>query len=730
MNEKLVRPDSNEDARIARAIASDPEAAPEMSASTPGIVRHPSQPNVGPSNPLLTPWTGPFAAPPFAAIQPEHFRPAFDAALAEKRAEIAAIAVDPEPVSFANTIEALERSGAALDRVAAVLFNLAGAHSNDALEAIERDIAPVLARASSEIYLNGALFARIEALRAAGESLGLDPEQARVLLLYHTAFVRNGAALAPEARARFAAIDERLASLGARFGQNVLVDERDYRLALETPEDEAGLPDSLLDAAATSAAERDLPGRVVTLSRSSIEPFLQFSARRDLREKAFRAWAARGEHDGPTDNRAIAAEMVRLRAEQARLLGFASYAHFRLDDTMAKTPAAALDLLHSVWAPARAQALRDQAALQELVAEEGGNFPLAPWDWRYYAEMRRKALFDLDESEIKPYLSLDRIIEAAFHVANRLFGLSFAERRDVELYHPDARCCTVTGRDGKDVALFIGDYFARPSKRSGAWMSAFREQRKLDGAVTPIIVNVMNFAKAPAGEACLLSFDDARTLFHEFGHALHGMMSDVTYPLISGTNVARDFVEFRSQLYEHWLERPEILRRFAVHHRTGEPMPEALLRRLLAARRFNQGFATVEFAASALVDLDLHLQDAETVDVVAFEANALEKLGMPAAIGMRHRTPHFQHIFAGSGYSAGYYSYLWSEILDADGFEAFEESGDIFDSALAAKLRDYVYAAGNRRTPEEAYAGFRGRAPNGEALLRKRGLADPARGPA
>jgi peptidyl-dipeptidase Dcp len=676
-------------------------------------------------NPLLSPWNGPFAAPPFELIRPEHFMPAFDIALAETRAEIAAIAGDPQKPSFANTIEALERSGRTLDRVAAVFFNLSGADSNDALETIERDIAPILSRASSEIYLNAALFARIAALQAEQGGPGLDAEQARVLKLRHIAFLRNGAALGAEAKARLAEIDERLATLGTQFGQNVLADEKAYMLALETPEDRAGLPDSLLGAAAETASARGLPGRHgITLSRSSIEPFLQFSTRRDLREKAFRAWIARGENDGASDNRAVMAETVRLRAERARLLGFDSYAHFRLDDTMAKTPQAALDLLHKVWTPARAQALREGEALQGLIAGEGGNFRLAPWDWRHYAEKKRKALFDLDEGEIKPYLQLDKMIEAAFYVANRLFGLSFTERKDIALYHPDARGWTVTGRDGEEIALFIGDYFARPSKRSGAWMSAFRDQHKLDGAVLPIVVNVMNFAKAGAGEACLLSFDDARTLFHEFGHGLHGMLSDVTYPLLSGTNVARDFVEFPSQLYEHWLERPEILRRFALHHHTSEPMPEALLQRLLRARQFNQGFATVEFTASALVDLDLHLEAApDTIDVVAFERNELEKLGMPDAIAMRHRTPHFQHIFAGAGYSAGYYSYLWSEILDADGFEAFEESGDIFDPALAKRLRDYVYAAGNSREPDAAYAAFRGRAPGTGALLRKRGLA-------
>jgi peptidyl-dipeptidase Dcp len=689
-----------------------------------------NKPLAVPANPLLEAWTGPFGAPPFDRLRPEHFMPAFESAIDRKRTRVAAIAADAEPASFANTVEALERSGRELDRVASVFFNLAGADSNDALEAIERDMAPILSRLSSEIFLDPALFRRIDALHSTLEGLGLTPEQARVLRLYHIAFLRNGAGLDAPDKARLAEIDERLATLGAQFGQNVLADEKAYVLPLQTAGDLAALSASLLAAAAETAAQRGSAGsHAITLSRSSIEPFLQFSARRDLREKAFRAWTARGENDGATDNRGIAAETVRLRAERAKILGFSSYAHFRLDDTMAKTPEAALGLLRSVWTPARAQALREQEALQAMIAQEGGNFQLAPWDWRYYAEKRRKALFDLDESETKPYLQLDTMIEAAFYVAQRLFGLRFQERTDIHLYHPDARCWTVTDAGGKEIALFIGDYFARPSKHSGAWMSAFRDQEKLDGAVSPIVVNVMNFAKAAAGEASLLSFDDARTLFHEFGHGLHGMLSDVTYPFISGTSVARDFVEFPSQLYEHWLERPEILRRFAVHYRTGEPMPEELLQRLLVARRFNQGFATVEFTASALVDLDLHLQaDPQAIDVVAFEKKELEKLGMPEAITMRHRPPHFQHIFAGSGYSAGYYSYLWSEILDSDGFEAFEEAGDIFAPELAARLRDYVYAAGNSRPPEAAYAGFRGRAPLPGALLRKRGLAEAGSG--
>ncbi|MGH6837710.1 MAG: M3 family metallopeptidase [Methylocella sp.] len=683
-------------------------------------------------NPLLEPWTGPCGAPPFDRLKPIHFKQAFEIALGLAQAEVAAIAADPIPPSFKNTIEALERSGLDLTRIRLVFFHLARADADDEIEAIEREIAPKLARHCSEIFLNDALFERVDALYARREILGLDAEQARVLERYHIAFLRNGGGLPDATKTRLAAIEERLATLATKFGQNVLADERAYMLVLADRDDLAGLPASLVATAARTAEDRGLPGtHGIALSRSSIEPFLQFSARRDLREKAFAAWAQRGESGGLTDNRAIASEMVRLRAERARLLGFASYAHFRLADTMAKTPQAALGLLQSVWAPALARALREEEALQAIAGSEGDNFKLAPWDWRYYAEKRRKAEFDIDEAEIKPYLQLDKMIAAAFFTANRLFGLSFSEREDVPLHHPDARSWTVMGRNGREIALFIGDYFARPSKRSGAWMSSFREQQKLDGEVRPIVVNVLNFAKAVEGQACLLSFDDAHTLFHEFGHALHGMLSDVTYPLISGTNVAPDFVEFPSQLYEHWLEQPEVLRRFALHHETNEPIPEALLQNLLAARQFNQGFATVEYAASALVDLALHLEsDADEIDIVGFEQKQLDKLGMPASIAIRHRTPHFQHVFSGDSYAAGYYSYLWSEVLDADGFEAFGERGDIFDPTLANKLHDYVYAAGYRSDPEEAYRAFRGRAANPGALLRKRGLAGAPRGEA
>ncbi len=680
------------------------------------------------ANPLLSPWTGPFEAPPFDAIAPGHFRPAFDEALAENAAEIAAIAGAVEAPTFANTIEAMERAGAKLDKVCAVFFNLSGSDTNDALQAIERDMSPILSRHSSAIYLNAALFARIDDLWGRRDALGLAGEQARVLERYHTRFSRAGGGLPEEDKARLAAISERLAMLGTTFGQNLLADEKAYELVLDGTADLAGLPPALVDAAAAAAEARGHAGRhVITLSRSSIEPFLQYSSRRDLREQAFRAWAKRGENGGATDNRAIAAETVALRAERARLLGYESFAAYRLADAMAKTPDNARALLRSVWEPAVARARREEHALQALAADEGGNFAVEPWDWRYLAEKRRKAAFDLDEGLVKPYFQLDRMIEAAFHTATRLFGVTFEPRADVPLYHPDARAWAVKDAAGRPIALFIGDYFARPSKRSGAWMSGFRSQEKLDGVVLPIVVNVMNFAKAPRGEASLLSFDDARTLFHEFGHGLHGMLSDVVYPSLSGTSVPRDFVEFPSQLYEHWLEQPELLRRFAVHKDTGEAIPDALLERLLAARNFNQGFATVEYTASALVDLDLHASATESpLDVVAFETATLAKLGMPHGIVMRHRTPHFQHVFAGDGYSAAYYSYMWSEVLDADGFDAFVEAGDIFDPATAARLRDHVYAAGNRVDPAAAYEAFRGRAPSPDALLKKRGLVGEA----
>jgi peptidyl-dipeptidase Dcp len=675
-------------------------------------------------NPLLAEWAGALELPPFEAIRPGHFRPAFDRTLADHRAEIDAIAENPAPADFENTIAALERSGRALERVASVFFVLAGADTSDEIETIERDISPLLARHNNALYLNHALYSRIAELYAGREALSLDAEQARVLERYHTRFVRSGAALERPAQDRLAAINERLASLGTQFGQNVLADEKSFTMVLEEG-DLVGLPEFARAAARAAADERGHSGKyAITLARSSIETFLQFSSRRDLREKAFQAWIARGENGGTTDNRALIAEMVVLRAERAKLLGFANFADYRLDDQMAKTPTAARKLLDEVWGRALTKAAVERDALQAMIAEEGGNFALASHDWRYYTEKLRKARYDLDEAEIKPYFQLDKMIEAALETARRLFGLSF-KPVDATLYHPDARAWKVTDAQGRHVALFIGDYFARRSKHSGAWMTSLRDQEKLTGNIRPIVLNICNFSKPAAGQPALLSFDDARTLFHEFGHALHGMLSDVTYPLLAGTAVPSDFVELPSQLYEHWLEVPEVLQKYALHARTGEPMPKALLDRLLATRTFNQGFATVEYTACALVDLDLHSQsDAKALDVTAFERKDLERIAMPPEIVMRHRLPHFQHLFSGGGYAAGYYSYMWSEVLDADAFAAFEEAGDAFDPATAKRLRDYVYSAGNRRDPADAYKAFRGRLPTVDALLKKRGLAD------
>ncbi|MGB6967120.1 MAG: M3 family metallopeptidase [Xanthobacteraceae bacterium] len=680
-------------------------------------------------NVFFAAWATPDGVPSFDAIGPEQFRPAYARALAEHTAEVAAIAANPEPPTFDNTIAPMERSGRALDRVGNVFHLLAGAHTNDALLEIEREVAPQLARHWNAINTNAVLFKRIDTLMQDAEKLDLTAEQKRVIERYHTGFRRAGAALGAPAKKRVAEIIERLAAVGTSFSQNVLADEQSFTLRL-TESELTGLPDFMREAMKAEARDRGLDGYVVTLSRSSVEPFLQFSDRRDLREKIFRGFVMRGDNGGATDNKANIAEMVRLRAERAKLLGYENFAHYRLDDAMAKTPVAARNLLETVWAPARARALADRDAMQQLIAQEGSNFRLEAWDWRYYAEKLRHKLCDFDEGVIKPYLSLDNLIEATFYTAQRLFGLWFTPRPDVPTWHPDVRVWEVKDSGGKQIGLFFGDYFARASKRSGAWMTSIRDQEKLAGDIRPLIVNVCNFTKAPGGEPTLLSFEDARTLFHEFGHALHGLLSSVTYPSISGTSVATDFVELPSQLYEHWLEQPYVLRRFARHYQTGEAMPEELLQRLIAARNFNKGFGTVEYIASAMVDLDFHslTSDADikaAADVDTFEADALEHIAMPQEIVMRHRSPHFAHIFSGGGYASAYYSYMWSEVLDADAFAAFEETGDIFDAATAKRLHDTIYAAGGSQDPADAYKAFRGRLPSADALLRKRGFAEP-----
>jgi peptidyl-dipeptidase Dcp len=671
-------------------------------------------------NPFFEPWTTPFGLPPFDRIRPEHFPPAFDRGMEEHRAEIAAIAGASEAPSFANTIEAMERSGRLLTRVSRTFFNLNGSNTNDALEGIARDYAPRLAEHHMAIALDPALFARIADLHERRQELRLDPDQARLLERTHLGFLRSGATLAPEQKVRMAALSARLATLHTLFGQNVLHDEKTWQLVLEE-RDLEGLPPFVRAAAANAAAERGFAGRYVfTLARSSVEPFLTFSARRDLRQTVHEAWTERGAHEGPHDNRPLIREILALRAEQARLLGHDNYAAYRLEDTMAKEIAAADKLLRQVWEPAKRKAAAERDELQALARAEGANATIAPWDWRYYAEKVRHAQYDIDDAEVKPYFVLDNMVRAAFDTAGRLFGLSFTPRSDLPLYHSDVRAYEVRDAEGRPVGLFLHDNFARLGKRSGAWMGSYRDQESLDGGVMPIVVNNNNFAK---GEPTLLSFDEAETLFHEFGHGLHGLLSRVRYPSQSGTAVRRDFVEFPSQIYEHWMSAPETLRRFAVHYRTGEPMPEELTRRLLAARHFNQGFAAVEYTAAAFLDLAFHTAAAEAIDVDRLEREVLARIGMPEEIALRHRPAHFQHLFSGNGYAAGYYAYLWAEALDADGFDAFTEAGDVFDPALARRL-GVIYAAGDTRDPMELYVAFRGRPPEIDALLRHRGLAD------
>mmetsp|Transcript_22989 Transcript_22989/g.38799 ORF Transcript_22989/g.38799 Transcript_22989/m.38799 type:complete len:671 (-) Transcript_22989:1580-3592(-) len=668
------------------------------------------------TNVLLQDWDTPFQIAPFDAISDDDFAPALDVALANHRAEIDAITNTADPATFANTIEALEAAGTDLDKVLGPFFSMAGADSNPAREALQRDFSPKLAAHFAEISGNSALYQRVADVWAQRETQGLTDEQARVLMLTHRGFVRSGAALKGADEDRIKVIKGRLAELGTQFTQNLLADERSWFMAL-AEEDLAGLPPFVIDAARAAGVEKDAGGPVVTLSRSLITPFLQFSTRRDLREKAYKAWAARGANGGETDNRAIAAKILSLRAERATLLGYNSFADYKLETEMAKTPAAVRDLLMAVWEPAKTRAETDAQALEAMMRADGVNGPLEPWDWRYYSEKRRKELHDLDEAELKPYFQLDRMIEASFACATRLFGLNF-KPLDVPLYHPDCRAWEVT-RDGEHIAVFIGDYFARGSKRSGAWCSAMRAQAKFPKPQTPVVINVCNFAK---GDPALLSYDDARTLFHEFGHALHQMLSDVTYESVSGTSVARDFVELPSQLYEHWLDVPEVLREYATHAETGQAMPTALLDNVLAAATYDMGFSTVEYVASAMVDLAFHEGD-PPADPMARQAEILAEMGMPHAIGMRHATPHFAHVFAGDGYSSGYYSYMWSEVMDADAFAAFEEAGGAFDPAKAKALEANILSTGGSADAADLYVAFRGRLPGVEALLKGRGLA-------
>ena len=685
---------------------------------------------VAAATPLNLPWAGPYGGvPPFDRARVVDFAPAVEQAMAEQLVAIDRIAADPAPPTFANTIAAAERAGRPLDRVLTVYGVFCSSLSDEPLQAVERDLAPKLAAFQDRIVQNAGFFRRVAAVHESADEAGLEAEERRAAKVLFTNLVLAGARLAPEEQAELASINEQLASLHTTFAQHVLAEESGPAIVLDDEGDLAGLPEVARRAAAEAAEERGRAGSwAIPNTRSSVEPFLTFSERRDLRERVWRMFVDRGDRGNDTDTKQLVTRILALRGRRAKLLGFPSHAHWRLEDSMAKTPERAIELMEAVWRPAVRRVREEVVDMQAIADAEHAGIRIAPWDYRFYAEKVRQARYDLDEAEVTPYLQLDRLREGMFFVAERLFGLSFAPVTDgsVPVFHPDVRVWEVRRPDGRTAGLWYFDPYARAGKKSGAWMSDYRPQERLDGPVIPIVSNNCNFVKPPPGEPALVSWDDATTLFHEFGHALHGLCSDVTLPSLAGTRVARDYVELPSQLLEHWLSTPEVLGRFAVHCRTGEPIPAELVDRIRRAETFNAGFRTVEFLASAIVDMRLHLAGAEPIDPAAFERTTLEAIGMPAEIVMRHRIPHFSHIFADDGYSAGYYSYLWADTLTADAWEAFTEAGGPWDEAVAERLRRHVLSAGNSIPPEEGYRAFRGRDATIDALMRKRGFAPPA----
>ena len=681
-----------------------------------------TQPN---ENPLLAKWTGQYGGvPPFDRVQVAHFKPALEAAMAENLAEVERIATNTAAPTFENTLAALERAGGALNRVQTIYSIWSSTMNGPEFQIVEREMAPRLAAFADKITQNEQLFRRIEAVYNSADKARWTPEQQRLSWLYYTNFVRAGARLNATAKARLSEINQQLAGLYTRFSQNVLADETDQFLVLKEEAELAGLPQSLRDAAAAAATAKKMPSAwIITNTRSSIDPFLTYSDRRELREKAWRLFVNRGDNGGQRDNNAIITETLQLRAERAKLLGYQTHAHWRLENAMAKTPERAVELMEAVWTPAIARVREEVADMQALARKEGADIKIEPWDYRYYAEKVRKARYDLDQNEVKQYLQLDKLREGMFWVAGELFNFNFTPVENVSVYHPDVRVWEVTDKATKrHIGLWYFDPYARAGKRSGAWMNAYRRQQKLEGQITTIVSNNSNFVKGKPGEPVLISWDDARTLFHEFGHALHGLSSNVTYPALAGTAVARDYVEFPSQLLEHWLSTPQVLQRFALHHQTGKPIPQALVDRIARAATFNEGFATTEYLASALIDMKLHLAGAQKIDPDAFERETLAALGMPSEIVMRHRTPQFLHVFGSDGYSAGYYSYLWSDVLTADAYEAFVEGGGLYDPQVAARLRQHIFSTGNTIDPATSYRAFRGREAKIDALMRKRGF--------
>jgi Zn-dependent oligopeptidases len=677
-------------------------------------------------NPLLAKWEGAYGGfPPFDRVQVALFKPALESAMGEQLVEVDRIAKNTAAPDFENTIVALEHAGSTFDRVNTIYGVWGSTMNGPEFQVVEREMAPRLAAFRDQISQNEALFKRIESVYNSPEKAKLNPEQQRLVWLYYTNFVRSGARLGPEAKARLSQINQELAGLFTKFSQNVLAEEDNQFLALKSEEDLSGLPQSLRDAAAAAAATKKQPGAwVIMNTRSAIDPFLTYSDRRDLREKAWRMFINRGDNGDEHDNNAIITQILQLRAERAKLLGYKTHAHWRLENAMAKTPERAMELMEAVWKPAVARVHEEVRDMQALADKQGAKITIEPWDYRYYMEKVRKEKYDLDQNEVKPYLQLEKLREGIFWVAGELFNFNFTPVTNVPVAHPDIRVWEVTDKTTKrHIGLWYFDPYARAGKRSGAWMNAYRRQERVNGEVTTIVSNNANFIKGKLGEPLLISWDDATTMFHEFGHALHGLNSNVTYPSLSGTAVARDYVEFPSQLMEHWLSTPEVLQRFALHYQTGQPIPQTLVDRIKRSATFNQGFATVEYLSAALVDMKLHLAGDRKIDPDAFERETLAELGMPKEIVMRHRTPQFLHVFGSDGYSAGYYSYLWSDVLTADAFGAFVEGKGPYDKAVAERLRKNIFSIGNTKDPAEAYRAFRGRDPKVDALMKKRGFS-------
>ena len=680
------------------------------------------QPPMG-ENPFFSEWGTPFDTPPFGKIKEEHYMPAFKEGMKRHKAEIDTIAGNSEAPTFANTIEALEKSGDMLTRVSYVFENLNSAHTNDTLQEIAKEKAPLISKHEDDINLNEKLFERVKALYANKENLNLIAEQEKVLERYYKDFVRGGANLGDEEKARFRKINEELSLLSLQFGENLLNVDNKFKLVIHDEDDLAGLPESVVTAATEAAKEAGEEGKwVITLHKSSWIPFLQYSEKRDLREAVYRAWMNRGNNNDELDNKEILAKMTALRLERAKLLGYETHSHYILEENMAKMPEAVYTLLEKLWPPALAKAREEVGQMQALIREEGSDFALASWDWWHYAEKVRKARYALDEEEIRPYFKLENVIQGVFDLSTKLFGITFEERTDLPTYHEDVKTFEVLETDGSHLGILYTDYFPRASKRGGAWMNNFRDQSKMGGdEVRPIIVNCGNFTKPTKEKPSLLSLDEVKTLFHEFGHAVHGMLADTTYPRLSGTSVPRDFVEFPSQVMENWALEPEVLAMYARHYETGELIPDALIEKIKKSSRFNQGFATVEYLATAFLDMDYHtITEPITVDAVTFERRSMDKLGLIPQIIPRWRSTYLRHAFV-HGYSSGYYSYIWAEVLDADAFAAFKAAG-IFDKELALAFRENILEKGGTEDPMLLYKRFRGAEPEIEPLLKKRGL--------